>query len=118
FILIEAGELNPRSSLRLLFEGAKNAVALPCYVEDERDISRILQDGLKSQGISISSEALLHMASNVIGDRGVARSEIEKLAVYMGGKKNIALEDVIACVGDSASLSMDTLCLNTASGRF
>lgn len=118
FILIEAGELNPRSTLRLLFEGAKNAVALPCYVEDERDISRILQDGLKGQGFSISSEALVHMASNVIGDRAIARSEIEKISVYMGGKKNIALEDVIACVGDSASLSMDMLCQSTASGRF
>lgn len=117
-ILIEAGELNPRSTLRLLFEGAKNAAALPCYVEDERDISRILQDGLKAQGFSIPSDAITHMASSVVGDRAVARSEIEKLAIYMGGKKNITLEDVVACVGDSASLSIDALCQTTVSGQF
>ena len=37
-IILEAGELGPRSSLRQLCEKAKNAAALPCYVEDERDL--------------------------------------------------------------------------------
>jgi DNA polymerase-3 subunit delta len=117
-ILVEAGELNPRSTLRLLFEQADNAAALPCYVEDERDIGRILQDGLKAQGYSISSEALVHMAANVVGDRAVARSEIEKIITYMGPQKSIDIDDAIACVGNSASLSMDLLCKAVASGNF
>lgn len=116
-IIVEAGELNPRSSLRLLFEKAGNAAAVPCYVEDERDISRILADGLKAQGFSIPSDALNYMAANVVGDRGVARSEIEKLAIYMGNNKNITLDDVMACVGASAMLSMDSLWKSAGSGN-
>lgn len=108
-IIVEAGELNPRSALRLLFERADNAAAVPCYVEDERDIARVLQDGLRAQGFNIPSDALSYMAANVVGDRGVARSEIEKLVTYMGREKSIRMEDVMACVGASASLSMDAL---------
>jgi DNA polymerase-3 subunit delta len=117
-IIVKAGELGPRSSLRLLFEQADNAAAVPCYVEDERDISRIIADDLKSSGYTISSEALQHMAANVVGDRGVARSEAEKLILYMGGRKSVAIEDVVACVGDSASLSMDALWKAAGSGKF
>lgn len=117
-IIIEAGELNPRSGLRLLFERAENAAAVPCYVEDERDISRVLADGFRAQGYNIPSDALGYMAANVVGDRGVARSEIEKVVTYMGGQKNISLDDIIACVGNSASLSFDALWKSAGSGNF
>lgn len=117
-IIVEAGELNPRSSLRLLFERAENAAAVPCYVEDERDISRVLADGFKAQGYSIPSDALNYMSANVVGDRGVARSETEKVITYMGAQKNIALEDIIACVGNSASLSFDALWKSAGGGNF
>lgn len=118
-VLVEAGELNPRSSLRLLFEQADNAAALPCYVEDERDIGRVIGDALRAAGYNFSSDAVSHMAANVTGDRAVARSEVEKLVTYMGPeKKNIALDDVIACVGNSAALSLDDLAKHVASGQF
>jgi len=118
FVLIEAGELPPRSALRQLFESAKNAVALPCYVEDERDISRVLKDALKEEGYNMPSDALVYMAANVVGDRAVARSEVQKLVTYMGANRNITLDDVIACVGNSAALSLDDLSKHVASGQF
>ena len=40
FIVIGAGELGKKSSLRALFEDAENAAAVPCYVDDARDIGR------------------------------------------------------------------------------
>ncbi len=118
FVLIEAGELPPRSPLRQLFETSKNAVALPCYVEDERDISRVLQDALKAEGYNMPSDALVYMAANVVGDRAVARSEVQKLVTYMGSNRQISIEDVIACVGNSAALSLDDLSKHVASGMF
>ncbi len=118
-VLLEAGELNPRSSLRLLFENAENAAAVPCYVEDERDIGRVLGDALRSAGYSFSTDVISYMAANVVGDRAVARSEVEKLVTYMGAeKKSISLDDVTACIGNSASLSLDDLAKHVASGQF
>lgn len=117
-VLIEAGELGPRSSLRLLFERLPNAAALPCYVDDERDLSRVIADDLKSQGFRISGEALSQMASSVVGDRMVARGETEKLMTYMGGLRDIALEDVLACIGSGGQLPLDDLTRSMASGQF
>jgi len=118
-VLIEAGELSPRSSLRILFERAENAAAIPCYVEDERSISRIISSSIKEAGYNISSEAVVYIAANVVGDRGVARSEVEKLITYMGQEnKNITLNDVIASIGNSADLSLGDIAQNVASGQF
>lgn len=127
FVVLAAGELSPRSTLRLLFESAGGtgpdasgiAAAIPCYVDDERDIGRVIGDALRSAGYTASPDAVATMAANVVGDRAVARSEVEKLITYIGDRqKNVAVEDVIACVGNSAALSLDDLAKNVASGRF
>src|SRR5690606_26363237 len=104
--------------LRKFFEDSDAVAAIPCYVEDERDISRVIADGLRAAGLSVPSEAIAHMAQNVVGDRAVARSEIDKLVTYMGKEKSVTLDDVVACVGNSASLSLDDLAKLVASGRF
>lgn len=117
-VLVSAGELPPRSALRQMFEAAPNAAALPCYVEDERDIARVLKDGLRDAGYNMPSDALVYMAANVVGDRGVARSEIDKLVTYMGANRSITIDDVMACVGSSAALSLDDLSKHVASGLY
>lgn len=117
-VLIEAGELNPRSALRLLFEGAPNGAAVPCYVDDARDASKVLSDGLRDAGFRISSDALSLMAANVTGDRAIARNEVEKLITYMGPMKDIGVDDIAACIGGAASIPMDDLARHVASGRF
>src|SRR5690606_35109158 len=48
-VVLEAGGLTTKSSLRILCEKAKNAAALPCYVEDERDIARLIRDTLQGE---------------------------------------------------------------------
>jgi DNA polymerase-3 subunit delta len=117
-VLLEAGDLGARSSLRKLFEGAKNAAAIASYVDDERDLARLLGDQLRGEGFRISADALSCMAANVVGDRGVVRAEAEKLMIYMGTTKEISLEDVEACVGSSAALSLDGLAKMVASGQY
>ncbi|HYD19450.1 MAG TPA: DNA polymerase III subunit delta [Patescibacteria group bacterium] len=117
-IVIEAGELGPRSSLRLLFEQQPNAAAVPCYVDDERDLSRMMGDILRQAGFRISGEAMSLLAANVVGDRMVARGEAEKLMIYMGGQRDIGVEDVTACVGAAAQLPLDDLTKFMGSGQF
>ncbi len=119
YVIIEAGDLGPSMKLRKACEDAKTAVALPCYVEDERDLTKLIASALKEQNYSIDGDALSYMAGNVVGDRGVVRGEIEKLVTYMGPENRVVrFEDVVACIGDSADLSMDLLAQRVASGRF
>lgn len=118
-VIIEAGDLGTSSKLRKLAEDSKVAAALPCYVEDQRDVGRIITDGLRAENYAIDRDALAYMAGNIVGDRGVVRGEIEKLITYMGPEnRQVRMEDVQACIGDIADLSMDLLTQFTASGRY
>lgn len=47
----------------------------------------------------------------------VSRSELDKLVLYMGPDGgNVALEDAVTCIGDSASMTLDDLAFAAASG--
>ena len=117
-VVVEAGDLASRSKLRALFEGADAAVAIPCYVEEEASLGRVIADILHGHGLSADPDALTFLAGNLVGDRMVARGEVEKLALYMGGEKRVRLEDAQACVGDSAALSLDEPIWAAAEGDF
>ncbi|MBU6475048.1 MAG: DNA polymerase III subunit delta [Alphaproteobacteria bacterium] len=117
-VLVEAGNLAPKDKLRALFEGAKNAAALPCYVDDARSVSRVIADSFRAAGYACSGDALAHIAANVSGDRAVARSEAEKLVTYMGENKRITLDDAVAATGNSAVMSLEDLAQCVAAGNF
>lgn len=114
-VIIQAGELGPRSSLRQLCEKAKNAAALPCYVEDERDVSNLIREMLSGVGLRIDADAQNWLSGNIVGDRARARGEIEKLITYMGpDEKTVKLEDVQASCGDAGTASLDDLVYSVA----
>lgn len=107
-IIIEAGELGTKSPLRAMIEKADNAAALPCYVEDERDVSGIIRETLRETGMSIDQDALGVLASALVGDRLRARNELDKLIIYKGADKtNVTLEDVLECVGGAGAQTLD-----------
>ena len=107
-IVIEAGELGTKSPLRALIEKADNAAALPCYVEDERDLSGLIRDTLKESGLTIDSDAQSLLAAALVGDRLRVRNELEKLITYKGRDKTIVtLEDVHACTGGAGTQTLD-----------
>lgn len=118
-VVVEGGDLPARSSLRKLCEGASNAAALPCYVEDERDLSRVIRDTMQSEGLSIDGDAVGWLATNIQGDRGRARSELEKLVIYKFSDedKRVTLDDVMNICGVSGASSMDDLVHATALGQ-
>lgn len=118
-VVVEAGELDKSSKLRALFEQQAQAVAIPCYVEDEAGLARSIRDMLKEQRLTVSSDALAFLAANLVGDRMVARGEIEKLATYMGeDSPHVELEDAQAAIGDSAALDVDVAVMAAADGDF
>ncbi len=119
-VIAEAGDLRPRSALRRLFEGADNAAALPCYVDDARTLGDLIADTLKDEGIGIETAALSYLVDHLGGDRLVSRRELEKLVLYMGSDTGearvVSLEDAMLCVGDSAALSLDDVAFAAAAG--
>ncbi len=117
-VLLEAGELGPRSSLRKLCESAGNAAALPCYVEDERDLSRLIRETLQTAKLGIEPDAVSWLAANISGNRQKARMELEKLITYKGAETSaLTLEDARACCGEAGAVSMDDLVYNAGGSR-
>lgn len=117
-IVAEAGDLGARSRLRLLLEESPLGAALPCYVEDEASLRRVVADLLATSGLRVDPDAAAWLASNLVGDRLLARSEIEKLMLYMGTETQVDLSHVQAVVGDGTLIELDQPVWFAAEGDF
>src|SRR5258706_11054932 len=106
-IVVEAGELAKSASLRRVFDEADNAAAIACYPDRERELEEVVRAALKDMGLSIDPEALDYAVSRLGSDRGVTRSELEKLALYAMGEKTVTSAHVAAVMGDESELRMD-----------
>jgi len=84
FFLIEAGNLGRDSALRKACEKAAAAAAIPCYEDEPGDVARLIRDLLAKDGVSLNSDALQVLVARLPKERGVARQEIERLALYLG----------------------------------
>lgn len=115
-VVVEAGELAPRSRLRKAFEAASNAAALPCYPDEDGGLRRVIEDTLAPLGFTMEPAAQRYLAAALGGDRLMTRRELEKLAVYMGDERRITLADVEACVGDSSILTLDGIAIAVGGG--
>jgi DNA polymerase-3 subunit delta len=109
FFLIEAGELRRDSALRKAAEASKVAAAIPCYEDETGDVARLVRESLAKDKVGLSSDALDLFVGRLPRERGVARQEIERLALFLGpGSGTVAgpaeLEDFLG-VEPEASLS-------------
>ncbi len=117
-IVAEGGDLNKSASLRKLFSEADNAAAIACYPDTPRDLADVVRNALKAEGLSISAEALDDAVSRLGSDRGVTRSELEKLMLYAKGQTRIEREDIRAIMGDEAEARSEELCDAAGVGDF
>lgn len=118
FLVLEAGDLAQRSKLRTLAESSDRAAALPCYVEDEQSLAEVIHDMLRERGLTVDHDGVAFLAGQLVGDRRVARGEIDKLALYAGEQRQLTLDDVRACIGDSAALDPSAAVWAAADGDF
>lgn len=109
-VVIEAGDIGGKSSLKRLFENAPHAAAIACYRDEAAALPALITAQLKAAGIEIERDALSYLAANLGGDRGITRAELEKLILYMGPEKKVSLADALACIGDQAAIGQDDLC--------
>src|SRR5438045_3036770 len=108
-IVIEAGELRPESPLRKACERAKNAVAIGCYPDTERDLAKLIDDELKPSNLRIAQDARSTLTGLLGGDRQASRNELRKLALYAHGRGEVTLDDVTAVVSDASDLKLDPI---------
>ncbi len=115
-VVVEAGDLDGRSALKKLFEGADNAAALACYTDEGRTLEAFIRTTLKAEGVSFADDAVDWLTQRLGGDRAVTRGDLEKLALYVGRGAAIGLDDARAVVGDSAEIDADDAAYAAAIG--
>ena len=115
-VIAEGGELAKRSSLRKAFEESPAAAALPCYSDEGAGLTTVIEDTLHGQGVSVSREALAYLSRSLGSDRSITRTELVKLALYVGDAGTVELDDAMACTTDSSSLSLDDVAHAVGSG--
>lgn len=116
-IVIEAGDLRPSSPLRAICERAKNAVVLPCYVDDEKALGFLVDEEMRAAGMTISADARTALLPLLGGDRLASRSELQKLILYARGRGKIELADVVAVIADASTLALHELIEAAFAGR-
>lgn len=84
FFLVEAGALGRDSALRRAAEKAEACAVIPCYEDEAGDVARMTREALAKDGVGLTSEGLALFVARLPHERGVARREIERLALFLG----------------------------------
>jgi DNA polymerase III subunit delta len=115
-VVVEGAELSASSALRRAFEGSRQGVAIGCYPDAPRDRAAVIRETLMAHRITASRDATQYLVDHLGEDRLLTRSELDKLALYVGDGKQVELEDAVLSVGDSAALALDDAVMATAEG--
>lgn len=84
FFLVEAGNLGRDSALRKVAEKVAQAATIPCYEDEPGDVARLVRETLAMDAVALTQEALSLFVARMPKERGVARQEIERLALFLG----------------------------------
>jgi DNA polymerase-3 subunit delta len=116
-VVIEAGDLRRNAPLRAMCERAKNAAALPCYADSERDRARLIDDEMRAAGLVLAPDARALLIPLLGGDRQASRNEIRKLVLYARGRAEVGVDDIAAVVSDASALALDDIVDAAFAGR-
>ncbi|MAL08142.1 MAG: DNA polymerase III subunit delta [Maricaulis sp.] len=115
-LVIEAGDLKGGDALRKAVEASGIAITIPCFADSAADLATLVNDALAEEGLSLDAEARALLVPQLEGDRGLARSEIEKLILYKGprghraeGEDVVTVEDIRDCTSSGGEDAMDRL---------
>ncbi|MFC1659247.1 DNA polymerase III subunit delta [Pseudomonadota bacterium] len=109
FLIIEAERLDTKSKLRQFVEKSGFFASIPCYIDDEKSIKRIIIQKFAELGFKYDKEVLDLLSSNFGGNRMIVMNEIEKLTIFAGNDKYITVNHFKECIQDVSEAQIDDL---------
>ncbi len=118
-VVVEGGNLSPRSGLRALAETEACLAAMPCYMDNEAALEGLVESAARAEGLAVDPDALNWIVERLGGDRGQTRSEIDKLLLYKASdtSKTVTLQDAVDILGDTAAIGIDDVIAATFDGE-
>lgn len=116
-LVVSSAVYNTKSALIAWAKDRNDVIIVGCYEDRDIDMASVAQSMLREKGLAIDVPTLQVLASRLSPDRKVNQGEIDKLAVYLGDRKTVSVEDVCLIVSDVAGASFEDLCYNVAEGN-
>ncbi len=120
-LVIEAGDMTPRSAVRKAFEAAGHFAAIGCYPDSSADLANLVRRALHDSAITIEPTALDMWLPLLEGDRALARGEIDKMIVFKGAGDTpgavVNCDDIRQVTSGAGSASLDTIIMSAMSGK-
>lgn len=115
-LMATAGDLSPRSALRKLCEGRKDAATIQCPLADSAELATAIRARFLEQGVEADSDVISFLAERG-GDRGPLLQDVDKIVLFVGTAKRVALRNVLPIVSDASAVGLDALAFACADGR-
>ena len=88
-----------------------------CYEERDADIAAQTSRMLEEKGLKADMPTMQLLYSRLSPDSRLNQSEIDKLQIYLGERKNFSVEDVQKVISDVAGANYEDMCYLVASGN-
>lgn len=116
-LILCSSTFRKNSSLLTWGKERKDILLVACYEDRDSDIAADAEAMLRSKGILIDRPTLQVLSARLSPDKRLNQSEIDKLAVYLGERKTVSVDDIKNAVSDAAGASIEDLCYFTAGGN-
>lgn len=118
YLIVEAGDLGSTAELVKAFDKAKRAAVIAFYEETETERAQFARGLAKDLGIAFEPNAEDAFLAALPSDRGLARQEIDKLALFAHGLgRPVSADDLSQLMTDEAESALDAASLAAAQGR-
>ncbi|MEZ5958493.1 MAG: DNA polymerase III subunit delta [Hyphomonadaceae bacterium] len=118
FLIVEAGDIGGSADLVKKFGAATSAAVIAFYEETDAERAVYAKALAKQLGITFERDAEDYFLSALPADRGLARQEIEKLALYAHDLgRHISVDDLEALMAAEAESALDAASLAAAQGK-
>jgi DNA polymerase III subunit delta len=118
YLIVEAGDLGSTAPLVKQFTNAKAGAVIPFYEETEAERAVFAKALAKDLNIAFDRGAEDTFLALLPSDRGLARQEIEKLALFAHDlSRAVTSEDLEALMASEAESALDAASLAAAQGK-
>jgi DNA polymerase III subunit delta len=119
FLILQADELTPKSTLRVFAEKSDVFASVPCYALEGATLNRFITTQFQKFNATITNDALNRLADRLGGDMIALPNIVQQLITYVGSAKvQVTTEHIDALLVDQAEQDLDHAVQAFADGNF
>ncbi|MDD9331660.1 MAG: DNA polymerase III subunit delta [Wolbachia sp.] len=103
YIVMIAGELTYNSTIKSYMESSKIFGSVVCYKDSSSNLYDIISGYLKQSGVKYTNELVNQLQFYFNHNKIPIYSELKKLVLYLGERKDLRLEDIELCFSTSGA---------------